>query len=91
MENEEDLRQRITSSLTEALNGTPDHLEIQIEGSCTDGEAKVTMLVVSSSFNSLKRLDRHKLVNAAMKGYLDDGGEIHALTLKLQTPEQYNK
>ncbi|GMI41586.1 hypothetical protein TrCOL_g11882 [Triparma columacea] len=91
MENEEDLRQRITISLSEALGSPPDHLEIQIEGSCTDGEAKVTMLVVSSAFIPLKRLDRHKLVNSAMKSYLDDGGEIHALTLKLQTPEQYNK
>ena len=66
-------------------------LLLPLQGSCTDGEAKVTMLVVSSAFIPLKRLDRHKLVNSAMKSYLDDGGEIHALTLKLQTPEQYNK
>ena len=51
----------------------------------------MTMLIVSESFKDVKRLDRHKMINKAMASYLEDGGEIHALTLKCQTPAQYNK
>lgn len=38
------------------------------------GEAKVTILIVSQAFAGVKRLERHKVINKAMKSFLDDGG-----------------
>jgi len=55
------------------------------------GEAKVTILIVSQAFAGVKRLERHKVINKAMKSFLDDGGEVHAVTMKCKSPEEYNR
>lgn len=45
-------------------------------------------LIVSSQFQGLNSLKRHRLVNAALK---DEIATIHAWTAKCQTPDEYAK
>ena len=46
------------------------------------------MMIVSPCFAGLSRLKRHKLVNAAMRPFLEPGGGVHAVTFKCKTPEE---
>lgn len=43
-------------------------------------------LVVSSAFVGKSRVQQHQMVYAALKGRM--GGELHALALTTQTPDQ---
>ena len=52
------------------------------KGSCTTG-AKLTLTITSPSFVGLKSLQKHKLVNAVLKPYLDSE-ELHAVTMKVE-------
>ena len=45
------------------------------------------LLVVSSSFEGLSNLQRHKLVMGALKDHFQSG-EIHALSLSTKTPKE---
>ncbi|RFN41356.1 bola protein [Fusarium flagelliforme] len=56
-----------------------------IAGGC--GQA-FNSLIVSSQFQGLNSLKRHRLVNAALK---EEIAIIHAWTAKCQTPEEYAK
>mmetsp|Transcript_17811 Transcript_17811/g.24723 ORF Transcript_17811/g.24723 Transcript_17811/m.24723 type:complete len:85 (-) Transcript_17811:41-295(-) len=62
-----------------------DHVECTGEGSCT-GQAKLELIVVSSQFEGVPLLARHRKVNTALAEYMD---QIHALTIKAWTPAQY--
>ena len=44
-------------------------------------------LVVADKFSGLRAIQRHQLVYATLGGAM--GGEIHALALKVYTPEEY--
>lgn len=48
--------------------------------------------VVSESFKGQTRVQRHRLVHAAIQARVGDalGREIHALTLDLKAPEEVN-
>ncbi|GMI02403.1 hypothetical protein TrLO_g14145 [Triparma laevis f. longispina] len=88
------LEAAINTALITAFSGDDEStriIQIELEGSCTDGEAKVTLYLVSSTFTPLKRLARHKLVNSALSSFLDTGGGVHALTFKCKTPEEHRK
>ena len=76
------------SSLTSALQSrlNTSHLQIQdISGGC--GQS-FTALIVSGDFNGKTALQRHRLVNAALK---EEIGQIHAWTPRCLTPEQWEK
>ncbi|GMH85869.1 hypothetical protein TrST_g11630 [Triparma strigata] len=88
------LSESISSALHAAFAGDDESsrvINIELEGSCTVGDAKVTLYLVSSIFTPLNRLKRHKLVNAALASFLEDGGGVHALTFKCKTPEEHEK
>jgi acid stress-induced BolA-like protein IbaG/YrbA len=44
-------------------------------------------LVIAYNFGGLRALQRHQLVYATLGGAM--GGEIHALALKVYTPEEF--
>jgi stress-induced morphogen len=48
--------------------------------------AKLDVLVVSSKFEGKSPLVRHRLVNSTLSDFMN---QIHALTIKTMTPDQY--
>ncbi|KAJ4135953.1 hypothetical protein NW768_003556 [Fusarium equiseti] len=75
-------------SLREAIKARLEatHVEVtDMSGGC--GQA-FNSLIVSSQFQGLNSLKRHRLVNAALK---EEIAIIHAWTAKCQTPEEYAK
>ena len=62
----------------------PVHLEVIDEsGGCG---AKLRVLIVSSQFDGLSLLDRHRLVNTTLKEELP---LLHALSISAKTPAQW--
>ena len=59
--------------------------ELQVLG---DGE-HFEALVVSSLFAGKSRVQRQQLVNAVLRSYFDSG-ELHALSMKTVTPEEWS-
>ncbi|XP_024114321.1 bolA-like protein 1 [Oryzias melastigma] len=79
----------IRTKLTEALK--PDHLEIHNESHMhavpPGSESHFRVLVVSSQFRGLPLIQRHRLVNEALKEELSS--RVHALAIQAKTPEQW--
>ncbi len=79
---------------------TPDQLKARIETLAPGTRAEVvdltgTMdhyqaLVVSSAFEGKMMIDQHRLVYGLFEKEIESN-EVHALTLKTFTPEQYEK
>ncbi|HID00759.1 MAG TPA: BolA/IbaG family iron-sulfur metabolism protein [Piscirickettsiaceae bacterium] len=83
------LQQQIEKRLHEAF--TPEHLEVineshQHSGPATESHFKVVL--VSSAFNDMKLIQRHRAVNEALQDLL---GQFHALALHTYTPEEWAK
>jgi acid stress-induced BolA-like protein IbaG/YrbA len=57
------------------MTGTQDHYQA---------------VVVSSAFGGKMMIDQHRMVLALVQAEVDSG-EVHALTLKTYTPEQFSK
>ena len=58
---------------------------LHVEG---DGE-HFEALVVSSQFVGKSRVQRQQMVNAVLRSYFDSG-ELHALSMKTVTPEEWS-
>lgn len=75
------LKQRIETLAPETqaqiidLTGTQDHYQA---------------LIVSPAFEGKLMIDQHRMVMALLQKEIDSG-EVHALTMKTYTPEQYQK
>ena len=54
-----------------------------------EGNYHLSMTLVSPDFESMSLIERHQLVYKALDEYMH--GEIHALTMKTLTPEEYKK
>ena len=77
---------------------TPDQLKTRIESLATGTQAEVTDLtgtmdhyqavVISPAFSGKMMIEQHRLVYGLFKSEIDSN-EVHALTLKTFTPEQY--
>jgi stress-induced morphogen len=77
-----------TDSLMETLKGKMkiEHIEIEdMSGGC--GQA-FSAIIVSPDFEKKSLLQRHRLVNGALKQEI---AAIHAWTPKCLTPEQWSK
>jgi len=59
-----------------------EHIEVEGDG------AHFEALIVSPAFEGKNRIRRHQLVYAAL-GNRVDSGEIHALSMRTLTPEEY--
>ena len=63
------------------------HVECDVTGGC-DGGYKVAVTVVSTKFDKMPLLKRHRLVNEVFAEELKNES-IHALSVKAYTPAQY--
>ena len=64
-----------TQAMVMDLTGTEDHYQV---------------VVVSSQFEGKMMIQQHRMVMAIVQAEIDSG-EVHALTMKTFTPEQYEK
>jgi len=86
------VRHRITNKLREAFK--PESLDVSDEshlheghgGHRPGGETHFRVYIVSDAFEGKSRIDRHRMINAALSKEL--AGPVHALALKAQTPAE---
>ena len=67
---------------------TVSHMDIDVQGGGCDGGSKIVLTVVSTAFEKMPLLKRHRLVNEIFAAELQDGS-IHALSVKAYTPAQF--
>jgi BolA protein len=81
--------ERIEEHLTRALS--PEVLRVEDEShmhSVPKGaETHFKVVVVAGAFAGLSRVERHRLVNAALEPELKSG--LHALTITSRTPDEW--
>ena len=70
--------------IKKVLNGNIDESIISVSGS----EAKYTVEIASDMFLGKNTIDRHKIIYALLDEYIKSG-EIHALTIKSYTLDEY--
>lgn len=64
-----------SKAIVQDLTGTQDHYQV---------------VVVSSAFEGKKMIDQHRMVKAFFDGDIQSG-EVHALSLKTFTPQEWEK
>ena len=62
--------------------------ELQIDGDECTGGVKLSVYIVSKTFDGMMLIDRHRAVQKACKELLSSG-RLHALSQKCKTPEQH--
>jgi BolA protein len=83
-------RDTITNKLREAFS--PESLEVQDEshlheghaGHRPAGETHFRLYIVSEAFKGKSRIERHRMINAALAAEL--AGSVHALALHAKAP-----
>src|SRR5947209_7011822 len=83
-------RDTITNKLREAF--TPESLEVTDEshlheghaGHRPGGETHFRLYIVSPAFKGKSRIERHRMINAALAGEL--AGSVHALAIRAEAP-----
>ena len=84
------LRERISAELTRTFSPTAlavvdeSHLHAGHAGSRPGGETHFRIHLVSSAFDGKGRLERHRMIYAALAQEIADG--VHALALRAQAP-----
>lgn len=71
----------------------PVHMEVINESHMhsvpKNSETHFKVIVVSSRFEGQTRINRHRILNELLKEEM--AGPVHALSLKLYTPQEWNK
>mmetsp|Transcript_748 Transcript_748/g.938 ORF Transcript_748/g.938 Transcript_748/m.938 type:complete len:116 (-) Transcript_748:157-504(-) len=71
----------------------PSHLQVINESHMhnvpKNSETHFKVVVVSTKFNDVKHIERHRMVNKVLTEELD--GPVHALSVKAKTPAQWDK
>jgi BolA protein len=86
------MKDNITNKLTEAfapqaLTVTDEsHLHEGHMGHRPGGETHFRVYIVSPAFEGKSRIDRHRMINAALAAEL--AGSVHALALTSKTPSE---
>lgn len=75
------LASRFNPEALEVINES--HLHAGHASSPNSGQSHFRVLIVSDEFAGKSRVDRHRLVNAALADELRDG--VHALAIRAQT------
>ena len=89
----EELQNIISKKISDVI--TVNHINVydytaQHENHATfEGNYHLSMTLVSPDFEGMTLIKRHQLVYKALDDYMH--GEIHALTMKTLTPEEYKK
>lgn len=83
---EQEIRERLMIALEpqrlDVINES--HMHAGHRSSPGTGESHFRVLVVSDAFSGKSRVERHRLVNEALKGLV--GGTVHALALAAYAP-----
>ena len=79
---------------------TPIELKLKLESLAPETRVEVVDLtgtqdhyqavIISPAFEGKLMIDQHRMVFGLLQAEVDSG-EVHALTLKTYTPDQYNK
>jgi acid stress-induced BolA-like protein IbaG/YrbA len=77
-------RNNMEEIIKKVLNENIDESIISVSGS----EAKYTVEIASDMFLGKNTIDRHKIIYALLDEYIKSG-EIHALTIKAYTLDEY--
>ena len=72
--------EQVQKIIAQAL--TCEHLQVTGDGQHFEA------LIVSAEFSGKSRVQRQQLVNEVLRGHFDSG-ELHALSMKTQTPEEW--
>ena len=64
-----------------------DHITCEFLQVLSDDNTHYESIVVAEAFNGKSRIQRHRLVYAALGQHMES--DIHALSMKLYTPEEY--
>ncbi|MHA6287430.1 BolA family protein [Maricaulis sp. CAU 1757] len=82
------IRERLETALAPATVQVSDdsHLHAGHAGARPGGESHFTVEIVSQLFEGRSRVDRHRLVNAALKEEL--AGPVHALAIRAKAPSE---
>ena len=83
------MQNHLESQLELALN--PEHCEVINESSQHSGpatESHFKIVVVSSNFDEMKLIDRHRFIN---KLFSDELKYIHAMAMHTYTPKEWEK
>jgi stress-induced morphogen len=88
-----EIPQPITCAHLEArLRAEIDNVEFLSVVDDSDGcGSKFKVIVVSSAFEGVKLLQRHRLVNGSAGALAEEMKHIHAMNIKAWTPGQYRK
>lgn len=65
------------------------HLHAGHAGSPGTGESHYRVTIVSAAFAGKTRVERHRMVNAALAGELEQG--LHALAIRADAPEELTR
>jgi BolA family transcriptional regulator, general stress-responsive regulator len=90
MSADQPVKHAITNKLREAF--TPESLDVIDEshlheghsGHKPGGETHFRLYIVSNAFEGKSRIERHRMINAALAEEL--AGSVHALAIKAQAP-----
>ena len=72
--------EQVQNIIAEAL--PCEHLQVSGDGQHFEA------LIVSAEFSGKSRVQRQQRVNEVLRGHFDSG-ELHALSMKTQTPEEW--
>lgn len=87
-----EVKQRLEAALNDAFS--PQDLEIKDDsalhaghsGAPDGGESHFTVHITAQAFAGKTRVERHRLVNAALKDEV--AGPVHALAIKAKAPQE---
>ncbi|XP_059156845.1 DNA-binding transcriptional regulator BolA-like isoform X2 [Physella acuta] len=89
MGDEKPIESAIRKKLSEALN--PQYLDVINESYMHNvpkgTESHFKVVIVSSAFENVKRIEKHKLVHKAIQEEIDNS--IHALSIVAKTPQEW--
>ncbi|MFC0284658.1 BolA family protein [Camelimonas abortus] len=83
------IRERLVAALapTELEITDDSHRHAGHAGARPEGETHFSLHVVSAAFAGKSRLERHRMVNAALADLLGPGG-VHALAIAARAPDE---
>ena len=95
MSADQPVKHTITNKLREAFS--PESLDVQDEshlheghaGHRPGGETHFRIYIVSQAFKGKSRIDRHRMINAALATEL--AGSVHALAIHAQAPGEVGR
>ena len=79
------LTERVKEKLLARFSDMDQTEIIADDGSCSSG-SKLTVSFISTTFEGLSRIDRHRLVHEAISIELQQ--EIHSLTIRVKAPSE---